>query len=99
MTPQQAANEIDAHIQKCGGGYPGWYVGIAADPRNRLFAAHNVSEKNGTWIFRDAGSEQGARAVEDHFIAQGCKGCPGGGDGDTKCVYAYRITSTTREVA
>ena len=97
MTPQQAVAEIDAYIRQCGGGYSGWYIGIAADPRDRLFNDHNVSEKNGAWIYRDAGAEQGARAVEDYFVGLGCKGGPGGGRSDSRYVYAYKITPTTRE--
>jgi len=97
MTLQQIAAEIDDHIRKCGGGYAGWYVGIASVPRDRLFADHSVSEKNGAWIFRDAGFRQGASAIEDHFLKLGCQGGPGGGDQGTRFVYAYRVTSYTVE--
>lgn len=93
----QIAANIDAHIRKCGGGYPSWYVGIATDPRERLFRGHNVDEKNGAWIYKDAGNDTNARAIEDHFIKKGCKGGDGGGSTTSRYVYAYKITSTTRE--
>ncbi|RMH13053.1 MAG: hypothetical protein D6701_12720 [Gemmatimonadetes bacterium] len=85
------------HIDQHGGDYRNWYAGITADPRRRLFNEHNVDEKNGQWIFRDAGSNAAARQAEDALHALGCKGGPGGGDGATRFVYAYRITPTTIE--
>jgi len=97
MGSETIVGEIDAHIRREGGGYSQWYCGIASDPKNRLFNDHNVSEKNGWWIFRDAGSDDAARRVEDYFFRKGCKGGPGGGYNGTRFVYAYRITSTTRE--
>ena len=93
----KVAGEIDAHIRKCGGSYRDWYVGIASNPRDRLFNDHNVDEKGGSWIYKDAGSESAARQVESYFIDKGCKGGGGGGDASTRYVYAYRITSTTKE--
>lgn len=75
-----------------------WYVGIAAIPRERLFIDHNVNEKNGVWIFREAQSSNSAREVEQYFFDQlKTSGGPGGGDSTTKFVYAYLITSTTKE--
>ncbi len=94
---QQAIADIDAHIKKCGGGYPAWYVGIAADPRDRLFSGHSVSEKGDAWIIRDCGNDAAARRVEQAFLNAGCKGGDGGGDRNTRYVYAYKITSTTRQ--
>ena len=97
QTLNKIAGEIDAYIQQHGGIYRNWYVGIATDPRKRLFNDHNVDEKSGAWIYRDAGSESAARQIENYFIDKGCQGGSGGGDASTKYVYAYRITSTTRE--
>lgn len=87
--------EIDAHIHKRGGGYPAWYVGIAKNPRERLFEGHNVSEQSGTWLYRDAGSELTAKTMEAMFLKKGCKGGPGGGD-SSRYIYAYKMTRTTR---
>lgn len=93
----QIAQEIDNHIRKCGGGYPGWYVGIASDPRTRLFNDHNVDENNGYWIYHDCGADTSARKVEEYFIGKGCKGGTGGGDNTSRFVYAYKIRTNTRE--
>ncbi len=93
----EVARQIEAHIQKCGGAYSSWYCGIASSPRDRLFDDHNVDEKNGCWIYKDAGSESSARQIEKHFLDKGCKGGDGGGGYSTRYVYAYKITNSTRE--
>lgn len=94
---QQIVDEIDAYIRRNGGTYSAWYIGIAASPRDRLFTDHNVSEHGGLWIYRDCGTDTAARSVEQAFLKVGCQGGGGGGDRTTRYVYAYKITSTTRE--
>jgi hypothetical protein len=95
--PNQPAIDIVQYIRQCGGDFPNWYAGIAADPRARLFNDHNVNEHGGQWIFRDAGTDAEARKAEDYLHDLGCQGCCGGGDYRTRYVYAYRITPTTRQ--
>ena len=74
-----------------------WYVGIATDVKDRLFSDHNVDEKNGSWIFRKAASEKEARDIEQSLLDNySFKGGTGGG-GNPQHVYAYQITSSTRE--
>ena len=90
-------HDIDTHILRCGGPYPTWYCGVAADPRQRLFVDHGVDAQHGPYIFRDCGTDTLARVVEQHFLNKNCKGGPGGGDRNTRFVYAYKITLTTRE--
>lgn len=83
-----------------GAGVKNWnevYAGIAADARDRLFNGHGVGEKTDVWIYEDAGTSQAARAIEQLLLQKGAKGGPGGGDGDTRFVYAYKITARTRE--
>jgi len=94
-TKQEIISDIKNHI---GSNFKNWYIGIATDPRQRLFVDHGVDEKNGRWIFREAQSSDGARDIEIYLIDKlGTKGDSGGGDNTTKFVYAYCITSTTRE--
>ena len=90
-------NDFKSHIQKCGGAYYDWYVGVAANARDRLFNDHNVDEKNGQWIYKDCGFDSAARQVEKHFLNLGCQGGTGGGDHTTTFAYAYKIESYTRE--
>jgi hypothetical protein len=93
---QKALLDIISHIQKHQPSYPHWYAGIATDPCQRLFSDHNVSKNERTWIFRNADSENGARTVEKQLLQRGCKGGTGGG-ATPHYVYAYIITSYTRE--
>ena len=89
--------EIDVCITKCGKGYREWYVGVAANPDQRLFEGHNVSQEGGAWIYRDAVSTSMAKDIEAIFLKKGCKGGPGGSD-SPHFVYAYRMTRTTRGI-
>lgn len=97
QTKAEITREIADYVQRCGGSQSSWYAGIAADPRQRLFNDHNVNEKSGHWTYRKCASSAEARDIEDSFVKGGMKGGPGGGDGDTTYVYAYKITSSTRE--
>jgi hypothetical protein len=93
---QSVMAEIVACMQKYGG-YSAWYVGIASDPRQRLFTDHSVSETRDAWIYRDLGDDTSSRRVEKAFLDAGCQGGGGGGDWRTRFVYAYKVTSNTRE--
>ena len=91
-------DEIEGHIENRGGAFSSWYVGIAADARDRLFNDHSVEEEADKWIIRKATSSSVARTVEKYFIEEkGTKGGPGGGDENSKFVYAYKIQRHTRE--
>lgn len=87
--------EIDDVIHKGGGSYSTWYIGVAANPRERLFAGHNVDEQGGGWLYREAGSESSARDMETVFLKKGCKGGPLGEDFRPHYIYAYKMTRTT----
>ncbi len=89
--------DIEEYIAKYGGICADWYCGIASDPRQRLFLDHGVDEIYDAWIHGDCGTEAVARSVERYFLSRGCKGDEGGGDRQTKYVYAYKITSHSRE--
>ncbi len=93
---QQLATEIKNHIEKEGSGYKNWYVGITNDIDKRLFGDHCVS-KQSWWIHREARNSAEAREIEEYFFGKGCQGDTGGGDNSTKYVYAYKISSATRE--
>ncbi|HEX78648.1 MAG TPA: hypothetical protein G4O19_00640 [Dehalococcoidia bacterium] len=88
---------IDNHINKNGGNYKGWYVGVSSDARCRLFNDHKVSEENGAWIYRTANSSDTAREVETFFInVRGTDGGTGGGDKTSDMVYTYKKTAYTK---
>jgi len=87
--------EIEDYVSKCGGSFSSWYIGIAEDPRDRLFNQHNVNEKNDNWIYRPTPSSEIARNVEQHFLDLGMDGGSGGGDYLSKAVYCYIKTYST----
>jgi len=86
--------EMKEYIDKDRGAYRTWYVGITSHPERRLFDEHGV-EKKAWWIYRWAYSVDAARRVEEYFIKLGCDGAPGGGDKDSRAVYAYKKTKNT----
>jgi len=63
-TNKEIIEEINAHIKKCGGVYSSWYVGIAANAKERLLA-HKVDKE--AYIYRTASSSQDARQIERYF--------------------------------
>lgn len=77
--------------------HSGWYVGIAADPKDALFDRHCVDKEKGGWIHRTAENNASARAAESALHDDGFDGGPGGGGASTKSVYAYRKRSYTSE--
>lgn len=97
LTISRQTVEIEQYIRQGGGRFSDWYVGIAADLRQRLFNDHNVTENYGHYIGREYNTSQEARAVEQYFLNLGCDGGAGGGGYNTKAVYAYKKTSQTRE--
>ena len=97
-TVQEVYEFIIECIKNIDKNYTSWYIGLASNPRTRLFTLHNVSEQNGKWIYKDTDSEDTARAVEKYIIENhNTKGNIGGGDNTTTSVYAYLITKDTKE--
>ena len=94
-TKQEIIDEIDAHIDKCGGNYSQWYVGITEAPKRRVFEEHGVEKGKDPYIWRTTSSSDIARDIEQHFIDLGCDGGSGGGDEDADVVYAYKKSSRT----
>ncbi|WP_280565349.1 hypothetical protein [Chromohalobacter sp. 48-RD10] len=93
---EKIISEIDAYMTSHGGTPTDWYVGIAENPRERLFSGHNVSE-DGVWIYCPAASEAIARSAEKAYLDTGHDGGGGGGGASTDYVYAYKKTLSTRE--
>ncbi len=82
-----ARMDMKAFIDRCRAPYSEWYVGIAADPEERL-SEHGVKESDWYIVRRLAGAEE-ARRVEESLLKLGCEGGPGGGDEASTAVYAY----------
>ena len=89
--------DIQRYITNCGGGLGAWYVGIAEDPRDRLFNDHSVDEESDFWIHHPTASSSVAREIEQYFLERGAQGGSGGGSTNTRSVYAYTVAAHTRE--
>ena len=102
-TKEQIIHDIEYHVgwERDSEDFPHWYVGITANPDDRLFNDHNVNKDDkGDWIYRQAADVQVAREVERYFIEKHrTKGGPGGGDNHSRYVYAYRVSSHTKQEA
>jgi hypothetical protein len=97
-TPAEVSTFIIEYIIESGVPYAHWYVGIASKPKERLFQHHHVSERDGRWAYKNAGSEEVARQAESLIIDHiGTQGGSGAGDKSTTYVYAYVITNDTLE--
>ena len=97
-TKDQVIADIDVYVANNGANLQQWYVGISAMPRNRLFNDHSVQENGDAWIYREATSSTVAREVETYFVdVKGAQGGGGGGDHNSRSVYAYKIKPHTRE--
>ena len=95
---QEVYDCIMQYIHSVNANYPSWYVGIASDPKARIFKDHKVSEIFGKWVYKNAGSEETARTVEKYIIDNHkTQGDIGSGDNMTTNVYAYLITNSTEE--
>ena len=77
-------------IQREGGHPKTWYVGVAADPRGRLFDEHQVHYQVDAWIYRTAASEKEAQHVQDYFMEYGLDGRKSVLRSGSCAVYAYR---------
>jgi hypothetical protein len=93
---QEIIKFLVGHIQKYGSDFRNWYVGIASDPKSRLFNEHCVSKENDRWGYDNAGSEQSARNIEEFIITNYNTDGGGGGDINSTWVYVYKKTYFTR---
>jgi len=66
---------IEASVDASGGGFSEWFIGVAADPDQRLFAHHRVRKYGDWWLRRRAVSREAALAVYCYFTrARGMAG-------------------------
>ena len=57
---------------------------------------HKVGLNDGNWVVVDAKTADAAREVEKRLLADGCTGDTGGGDHESRFVYAYLKNSQTQ---
>ncbi len=88
-------SDITEHIQKLGGDFHAWCVGIARDAHNPMLEAHQREERNDGLIYREAYTAASARSVRDYFVTQ-LGTVPDNTDNpqDGKLVYAYKRSAS-----
>lgn len=97
LPAKQIIDDIRQFILGCGGALEEWYVGRTWNPRKRLFAHHNVSERFDAWIYRHALSSEDARFIEQTFLSAGCIGGTSSINDEAKFVFVYRATEVTQQ--
>ena len=89
ITAHRIIREIKSYMDARGAPYSGWYVGISANPWERLLLGHGLRIDN-PCRFWDCGSDRIARLVERQILNElGTDGGTGGGDSEPAFVYAY----------
>ena len=91
-------NEIEQYVAEHGDNWKRWYVGIAKNAEQRLFSDHKVDRESNDYIHKEASTSEIAREVERYLLkTHDCEGGTGGGDDDTRMVYAYLIKPKTEK--
>ena len=98
MLAQEIVDAFIKFIHNFGDAYYQWYVGIAADPEQKLFNDHFVNRKNDAWKYENAGSVKNALTIEKYLVEKfGAQADEDSAELNTTYVYAYRISDTTTE--
>ena len=89
--------DIEEHVDKNGGDFATWYVGVTANPKRSLFTQHRLRTAGDAWISRRAMDELQAAEVEDYFRSvRRTKAGNGRAGADDVFVYAYKMKAHTR---
>ncbi len=84
--------DIEGQIEKMGGNYNNWYVGLAKDCQESFFQSHLLEDRNDGFLYREAFTAVCAREIKDYFVTElGASLDPSNSDGG-RIVYAYRKT-------
>jgi hypothetical protein len=97
LTAAQAVQAIVSHMDRCGGEYADWYASMSPNPEHELFIYHLV-EPDGQYVYCRCTTFREAQNVlfdlRDRFrVRTG----PSWGSGNALFVYAYKMTTRTRE--
>lgn len=97
LTAAQAVQAIVSHIDRCGGEYVDWYVSMSPNPEHELFTFHLV-DPGGQYAYCRCVTFAEARSAVQHLrdVYRVHVG-PTWGSGDALYVYAYKMTTRTRE--
>lgn len=91
-----AYETIKGYIEANGGQFGGWFVGVAADPKDRLVCEHSLNHQTGKAIVVGTLSMREAKAAEMALRrSHGCWGSRELQDEAARFVYAFQMTATT----
>ncbi|MCW5775867.1 MAG: hypothetical protein KIS87_05410 [Phycisphaeraceae bacterium] len=91
-----AYETIKGYIEANGGEFGRWFVGVAADPKDRLVCEHSINHQTGKAIVVGTPSVRDARAAEMALRrGHGCWGSKETPDEAATFVYAFRMSATT----
>lgn len=94
---KQIVGRIKGHIEKRGGGYPAWVVGVSKEPRAHMFSGHGVRKVGDSWILMHAKSCAVARDVQLYLIKKlSLNDATAKEDPLADFVYAYRKSANTK---
>lgn len=89
MRNDEIVTRILAFVNKYGGLYSDYYVGITNDVDLRL-RQHGASHKNR--VYEDLVSREDAKDTEQYLLSQyGFKGDTGGGESDSTLLYCFKL--------
>jgi hypothetical protein len=85
---QAIIDEIKYYIQKGGGDYSAWYVGIGNDAEDMF---HGYKMESYRWMYKRVCSSESAREIRDYCInTLGTDGDACRGDDSADIVYVYK---------
>lgn len=92
-----AYEKVRGYIEANGGEFGRWFVGVAADPKDRLACEHSFNHQTGRAIVVGTLSMREALAAESALRkGHGCCGWKELPDEAARFVYAFLMTATTR---
>ena len=88
FSEREIIKTIDKHVQRLGGKYSEWYVGICKNTKQKT--SKNVEED--TYIALEAENDRTTKAMQRLFTDFfGMKTCPDNVYGNSRYIYVYKI--------
>lgn len=97
LSQQEAVQAFLAHADSCGTDYNDWYVGVSDSPERTLFEYHLVDPRGQYMYCRLTSFSDAMEAAERCRMLHGTKSGMPFGRHDAIFMYAYRMTTRTRE--
>ena len=86
---QEIIDEFKNFIQRKGGNYSDWYIGLGREPEDLFFHVQNLDDR--CWIYKCIYDPQVARQILDYFInTLGTKETVSSADATADIIYVYK---------